>query len=90
MLVDTVFQHRQCGVQRKERASNFRLKGNTVKRKKSGDDNSGEVAINFGIMFFDGNQLKPQRSANLSVKVPKVSTKDELLAAGLAKHKSSL
>ncbi len=73
---------------RKERASNFRPKGNTVKRKKSGDDNSGEVAINFGIMFFDGNQLKPQRSANLSVKVPKVSTKDELLAAGLAKHKA--
>ena len=39
-------------------------------------------------MFYDGNQLKPQRSANLSVKVPKVSTKDELLATGLAKHKA--
>lgn len=73
---------------RKERASNFRPKGNTAKRKKSGDDTGGEVAINFGIMFFDGNQLKPQRSANLSVKVPKVSTKNELLAAGLAKHKA--
>ena len=33
-------------------------------------------------------QLKPQRSASLSVTVPKVSTKDQLLAAGLAKHKA--
>ena len=39
-------------------------------------------------MSFDGNQLKPQMSKNLSGKVPKVSTKDELLAAGLAKHKA--
>ena len=68
---------------RKERAASFR----PAKRKTS-VDTSGDVAINFGIMLFDGNQLKPQRSASLSVMVPKVSTKDQLLAAGLAKHKA--
>ena len=39
-------------------------------------------------MFITGNQLKPRRSKNLSVKVPNLSTKSELLAAGLAKHKA--
>ena len=73
---------------RNERASSFRSNGKAAKRKKSVDYTTGEVVINFGIMFFNGNQLKPQRSKNLSVKVPKVSTKDELLAAGLAKHKA--
>ena len=43
---------------RKERAASFR----PAKRKTS-VDTSGDVAINFGIMLFDGNQLKPQRSA---------------------------
>ena len=38
---------------RKERASNSRPKGHTVKPKKSGDDTSGKVAINFSIMFFE-------------------------------------
>ena len=40
----------------KERAVSFR----PAKRKTS-VDTIGDVAINFGIMLFDGNQLKPQR-----------------------------
>ena len=68
---------------RKEWATSFR----PAKRKNS-IDTGGDVPINCGIVF-DGNQLKlNQRSASLSVTVPKVSTKDQLLAAGLAKHKA--
>ena len=52
---------------RKERASSFRPKGNARKRQKTQDDTSEEVVINIGIMFYNGDQLKPQRSKNLSV-----------------------
>ena len=70
---------------RKERATSFR----PAKRKTS-VDTSGDVAINFGIMLFDGNQLKPQRSASLSVTVPKVSTKRSVTGSWFGQTQSSL
>ncbi|CAB4044555.1 Hypothetical predicted protein, partial [Paramuricea clavata] len=81
-------QHWRHFKQQRGKKGHLILDRKEIRQSVNGNDTSGEVAINFGMMFYDGNQLKPQRSANLSVKVPKVSTKDELLATGLAKHKA--
>ena len=74
----------------KERASNFRPAGKAAKRKKvaANVDETGDVKVNIGIMFFDGSELKPQRGKNLPIKVPKASLKNDILNAGLAKHKA--
>eukprot|EP00794_Sanderia_malayensis_P002036 gene2036-2315_t len=72
-----------------DRACNFKASKNKRKRKREErEDLDAMVKINFGIMLYNGLELKIQRGKTLQISIKKSANKDDLLMACLEKHKA--